>query len=98
MNKLRRKQIEKLIVEINHIQFDGQKANLLDAKEALENIKDEEQGYLDNMPENLHGGDAYSNSEIAISSIVEALQLIETLIDAIEDFQNDFTLAGAVDN
>lgn len=92
MNNQRRKAIEKLIIEINAVALDNQKVQLLDAKEALEQLRDEEQEYLDNMPENLHGSDKYSDSEQSIQSMDEAMQLIESVTDAIEEFQNSFSL------
>lgn len=65
MNKQRRKQIEKLEEQFQAL------------IQELEEILNDEQEYLDSIPENLQGGERYSNSENAIAELEEAKQYFE---------------------
>ena len=72
MNKTQRKKLEKLIDQIAEIQ------------EQVESIKDQEQGKLDNMPENLHYGERYSQIESIVSSLEEAASSLDIAKDDIQ--------------
>ena len=52
MNRERRKSLMELVGRIDELQ-----SEINDIAEALESLKDEEQEYLDNMPENLQGSE-----------------------------------------
>jgi hypothetical protein len=52
--------------------------------EGLETAKDEEQDYLDNMPESLQGGDKGQKAEEAISNLEDAISSIEDAISTAE--------------
>lgn len=72
MNKTRRTQIaeaQRLVEQAT--------ALLEDAKAALENAREEEQEYLDNMPQSFQDGD---KGEVARA----AIEALDTVIDAIE--------------
>ncbi len=73
MNKNQRKQLEDLMCKITEIE------------ESVEFIRDEEQEKIDNMPENLQGGERYSQMENAISCLDDALQNLQ---DAYENIQS----------
>lgn len=72
MNKIRRKALQ----EIHD--------KLTDLSAELEALKDEEDEYRENMPENLQGSERYEQSESASYSIDEAMENITTACDCIE--------------
>ena len=71
MNKQRRKEIESLL----------ERAEIL--KGDIENIRDEEQEYADDMPENLHGSEKHEAAEEIVALIEEAVDALDTLDDAL---------------
>lgn len=73
MNKQRRKQLEGVISKIE------------EAKEVLENLKDEEEDYRDNFPENLVTSEKYEKAETAVFCMEEAAQALEDAIDQINE-------------
>lgn len=75
MNQARRKQLDEIIG----------KAQILIEK--LEAIKEEEEEYRDNMPENLQGTEKYEKSESACDSMQEAIDYLEDVVTAIESAQ-----------
>lgn len=70
MNNARRKRIQEIIA-----QMDGISA-------AIEEIKDEEQAYFDNMPESFQNGDKGSKSQEAIDALEEID--IDNIISSLE--------------
>lgn len=73
MNKARRKRIEEIVGKI------------IDCREELEAIRDEEQEALDNMPENLQNSE---RAEIASDTIDNIDYALDSLTEA-EDNLND---------
>jgi hypothetical protein len=69
MNKARRKLIEEV---------EGKLAELI---EALSAIKDEEEEYRDNMPENLQGSEKYEQADQACSALDDAYNNLEYAAD-----------------
>jgi len=84
MNAARRKQLAAVLPLIE--QMDALREEI---REALENVRDEEQEYFDNMPESLQGGDKGHIAESAISNL-------ENAISALEDF-DPLAVSGAVE-
>ena len=89
MNKERRNKIDKAIEEVNRLQ---------DALEGLqqivEEIRYEEQEYLENIPENLQGSERYETAESAVESLENAVDWfdsvdIDELISALEESKGD---------
>jgi hypothetical protein len=74
MNNQRRKDIQKLIVKLEDLE-----ALKNEIQETLEGIRDEEQEYYDNMPENLQGSDRGYAAEEAANNLTEALGRLEEL-------------------
>lgn len=72
MNNARRKEINILIAELE------------DLKSRLESVLEEEQDYLDNMPESFQGGEKGEKAQSAIEALEYAVQGIE---DACENLQ-----------
>ena len=79
MNKARRKELEIVINNLNRIQ---DKEDLYACINDLENIKDDEQNYYDNIPENLQYSQRAEDSEAAIDNLEEALDLLNEAYDA----------------
>ena len=73
MNKARRKALE----EIN--------GKIEDLKSDLEGLRDEEQAYLDNMPESLQQGEKAEMAENAVGSMDEAIEALETAGSSVGD-------------
>ena len=58
---------------------------LQDIYNKLDAILDDEQDYLDNMPENLQGGITADRSQEYIDSLTEALDYIDSAIDLLKN-------------
>jgi hypothetical protein len=92
MNEARRKvltgaakELADLIKEIGTNDF-GQWAGKLESIKAdIEGVKDEEEEMLDNMSDNLKGGERGSRMQEVVSELEEALSIIDTTIDALND-------------
>ena len=72
MNAKRRKRIDVLLAQLAAIQ------------EELEEISQEEQDYLDNMPENLMGSEKYSTAEENCENLTSALDSLGEVVDYLE--------------
>lgn len=69
MNNLRRKRIAKLVDVLSNV------------KEAFESIAEDEEEYIDNIPENLQNSSRYEQAEEALDSLN---YVVSSLDDAIE--------------
>ena len=78
MNKVRRKMIDKVIEEVAVLQN-----TLEELQQRIEEIKEEEQDYLDNIPENLQSSDHYEKAENALNALEEAIDWFDC-VDADE--------------
>ena len=72
MNKLRRKALGDIIDRLEEIMAD------------LDALKEEEEDYRDNMPENLQGSERYERAEEAIYNMDDAMNNLEETISSIE--------------
>ena len=54
-------------------------------KNDLECLRDEEQEYLDNMPENMQSGEKYEKAENAIYEMEEAISNLEYALENIDN-------------
>ena len=73
MNKQRRKELNDIIETLNNVIAD------------IEALRDEEQDYYDNMPENLQGSEKGEMAERAISEMDDAISSIEDAIGSLEN-------------
>ena len=73
MNTTRRKDLAKVIKTIE------------DAMSELECLKEEEEEYRDNMPENLQGSERYERADEACDNLDSAVSSLEEAITYIED-------------
>ena len=85
MNKARRKELSDVIRGLNTIQ---DKDDLYSWINTLDNIKDDEQDYYDNIPENLQYSQRAEDSEEAIEQLEEALDLLNEAYDMDEFDKN----------
>lgn len=72
MNKARRKELNRA-VEL-----------LEEAQSIIESCRDEEQEYMDNMPENLQESEKYYAAEEAVDNMNEVYDVIGEAIDSVE--------------
>lgn len=75
MNKPRRKEL----TEIYEL--------IASAKERLEIVKDDEQEYRDNMPENLQCGEKAERADEVVYELEDAIDNLERVLDIIDDAQ-----------
>lgn len=73
MNKTRRKELENIFDIISS------------AQEQLEVIRDDEEEYKENIPENLQNSIRYETAEVAVDAIESALFSIQEVLDYIEE-------------
>lgn len=71
MNKVRRQELNELVGRLECLQAD------------LDNLREEEADYRDNMPENLQGSERYERADEAVMSLDSALDDIQSAIDSI---------------
>lgn len=69
MNKQRRARIQEVVDQIGAM------------CQELEGLRDEEQDYMDNMPENLQGSEKYEMAEEAVSNLDSAIDHLTEAID-----------------
>lgn len=88
MNKERRKAIESAVTLIAYVNviLDDAKGKLEEAQGILETAHDEEEEYLENMSENLKGGEGGQKAEAAIEALNSAKEKCEALVEAIGEF------------
>lgn len=73
MNKVRRDTIAKLQARISEL------------KDEVEMVRDEEQEYYDNMPENMQQGDKGQNAESAVSALDEAMENLDSAMSSLDE-------------
>ncbi len=93
MNKARRKELAGVIKGLNTIQ---DRDDLYSWINTLDNIKDDEQDYYDNIPENLQYSQRAEDSEQAIEYMEEALDLLNEVYDMDEFDKNSESIQEAI--
>jgi len=73
MNKQRRKDIDTIIQTLEEI------------REQIQFVLEEEQEYLDNIPENLQNSERYETAQTAVSELEEADGSIDDIIEHLEN-------------
>lgn len=94
MNKTRRKELSDVIKELNVIQ---DRDDLYSCINTLDSIKDDEQDYYDNIPENLQYSQRAEDSEQAIEYMEDALDLLNDVYDADEFDKNSEVIQEAIE-
>ena len=94
MNKVRRKELNRVICRLNILQ---DKNDLYNSINILENLRNEEQEYYDNIPENLQYSQRAEASKYAIDSLDEAIDLLNELYDDEEFDKDDKWIQYAID-
>ena len=72
MNGTRRKQIAEQAEAVRN------------SLEIIETINEDEQAYLDNIPENMQGGEKHAQSDLALQSLAD---VINSLTEAVEQLE-----------
>ena len=80
MNAPRRKKLQAIIEAIEEL-----KSQLEDQQTDLEELKDEEMEYFENIPENLQSSERYERAETSSSALEEAYDTLYNLISSLED-------------
>lgn len=79
--------------EIDDEELKNQLTELADACQVryndVEASQDEEQEYLDNMPESLKGGDKASTAESAIEAMGNAMEELDSAKDTLEEWKDN---------
>lgn len=73
MNNARRKKLNTVLEQ------------LVEIHTALEEVKDEEQEYFDNIPENFQSSERYEKAENAVAALEDALSMFDDIADNIEN-------------
>lgn len=94
MNKTRRKELSNVIRGLGVIQ---DKDDLYSWINELDYIKDDEQSYYDDIPENLQYSQRATDSEAAIENLEEALDLLNEVYDMDEFDKNCDLIQQAID-
>lgn len=102
MNKMRRKEIMVAIKRLNNLSVEVQANGLENCVEELEDIisdiqmiLEDETDYMENIPENLQGGERYERAEEACESLEDAVDTLEYISadDPIEDIISEIDKA-----
>ena len=88
MNNERRKEIDRLMERVNSLLSD-----LSEIKDSIENVRDEEQEYLDNLPENMVDGERAEKAQAAIDAIEEALGSLDDSETSLEGINTSLETA-----
>lgn len=94
MNKARRQELSDVIRGLNDIQDAD---DLYVWINTLDNIKDDEQCYYDNIPENLQSSQRAEDSEYAIDNLEEALDFLNELYNMDEFDKDNELIQQAID-
>lgn len=87
MNKARRTEIAKVITSIEELKASAATlaGQLSDIKDSIEQIRDDEQEYYDNMPDNMRDGDKGEAAQSAVNALEEAMSGVETMIAELDE-------------
>ena len=94
MNKARRLELNNLIKELRFVQ---DKDDIYGVINTLENIRDDEESYYDNIPENLQSSQRAYDSEAAIENMNDALDMLNEAYDGEDNTEWKTIIAQAVD-
>lgn len=84
MNKARRKELVDLVRELRSAK---DKDDIYSVINTLENIRDDEESYYDNIPENLQSSQRAYDSENAIDNMNAALDLLNDIYDSDDNIE-----------
>jgi hypothetical protein len=89
MNKQRRKEIYEIIMKLQNV---GNKEDLGDCINDLENVREDESEYFENIPENLQNSQRAYDSEEALGTLDDVLDELNDAYDS--DDQQDWLEAA----
>lgn len=73
MNKARRQKLQNIFDQVTEL------------KDLLEIIKEEEEDYMENIPENLQGSERFEKAEETVEKMYEAVSNLEEAADILEE-------------
>lgn len=88
MNKDRRKAINEIRVNLIDL------SPVEEAKSKLEELRDEEQDYYDNMPDGLKDGEKGDLARQAVENLESAISNLDTMLSEFEDCMNSLDSAA----
>lgn len=88
MNNERRKEIDRLMGRVSSLLSD-----LSEIKDSIENVRDEEQEYLDNLPLNMQEGERAEKAQAAIDALDKVLSSLDDFEMSIEEINTNFETA-----
>lgn len=93
MNNTRRKAIKQTIDRFDLIRkkLDELVAEIESVKSDVEDIQWEEEEYRDNMPENLQGSERYDKADCTCTSLSDAVEALDDMLNAIDFDFGDVT-------
>lgn len=96
MNKDRRKEIDALVEQLIPLQnkWEEIRSACDDLKSQVETIRDAEQEYYENMPENVQGGEKGEAAAEAVSRLDEAITALEVVDGWDDSVQEAITALG----
>lgn len=80
MNKTRRQKLHSLFDTVS------------EAKKQIEMLRDEEEEYKDNIPENLQNSARYDDAEAAVDALDSVIDSLDEALDSIEELQETPTV------
>lgn len=78
MNNIRRKALGEIRDKLESIKGD------------IEMLRDEEQEFIDNMPENLQGGDKATIAENAVNEMDNAINSLEDACNSVDEAKEEY--------
>lgn len=102
MNKERRKALDKMQDTLKahalalHTFVSAWHEEATQMREDLEALKNEEEEYRDNMPENMQGSERYSTADEAVNALEGALSELDDKLGEIEPFATDEDVLSGV--
>ena len=87
MNKQRRKELAEIRRRLDAAYEAINELGLSEIKDDLEALKDEEEQYCENLPENMQNSERADNSRSAVDALDNAMTDLEEVLEAVSDGQ-----------
>ena len=85
MNKIRRKRLAEIQDKISTLRLVIEE----ELQGALEECRDEEEEYVENIPENLQGSERYEQAEAAMDYLYTAVENLENAVEALSEAEGN---------
>ena len=105
MNKFRRKEIMKIILQLNKILSNLSNYTIEESVKLINDILimltdvfDDEEMAMDNTPENLQGSSRYEESEYACEVLSESIEELEEIDEYYSKSDIEYKISGIIDS